>query len=104
MAKPTPADLARKKMNAPFRVDLRSGVFDATTFVNSGKWVKVRSSNVAQIKYEKAAQRFWVQFLNRSEYHYPSITVELAKKFFRAASYGRFVWTIRRMGYVGVKT
>ncbi len=103
-AKPTPADLARKKMNAPFRVDLRSGVFDADTFVKSGKWVSVKSSNVKRFKFEKVAQRLWVQFLSNVTYHYNSVDVPTAKKFFRAASYGKAVWWLRRNGYVGIKT
>lgn len=102
-AKLTPAELARKKMNAPFRVDLRSGVYDADTFVKSGKWVRVRSSNVFKIRFEKAALRLWVIFLSGVRYHYPSCSVELGKKFFRAASYGKGVWWLRRNGFVGVK-
>lgn len=86
------------------RIDARSGINNAEDWVKTGRWVLVKSSNVRRIRYEKAAQKLWVQFKTGTPYYYPSITTRQAKQMFHAASMGKFVWALRRKGYVGIKT
>lgn len=91
------------KANPGPKVDKRQQD-DVDKWINSNKYIRVKSSNVAKIRYEKAARRLWVTFKNGAEYHYNSVMTPLAKQMFNAASQGKFVWKIRRMGYVGIKT
>ena len=92
-----------KKATAGQKIDARyKDTVDE--WLKNGKWIGVRSSNVKQIRFEKPAQRMWVRFKNGSEYHYNSVTTATARRFYEAASMGRFVWYLRRNGYVGIKS
>jgi hypothetical protein len=77
---------------------------DVDKWLNGNKYIKVKSSNVLQIRYEKAARKLWVIFKGNAEYHYRSVMTHLARQMFFAPSMGKFVWKLRRMGYVGYKT
>ena len=90
-------------MPKPPRVDLRSRVYDPNDFVTSGKWVRVSSSNVASIRYDNDNHVMWVRFLNGQIYYYSDVLPSIARRFFMSASKGKFIWALRRSGYVGVK-
>ena len=72
-------------------------------WLKSGDWEKADSSNVAALRYDRQTRRTYVRFKSGDVYHYSPMTEHLAGQFFSAASMGKFVWHLRRMGYVGVK-
>lgn len=98
--------LDSKIYKTPQRIDRRSGIDNADDWVKSGKWVLVKSSNVRAIRYDRPSQRLWVRFLRgkHREYHYNGIPTKTAKLMFYAASVGKFVWRIRRAGFIGIPT
>ncbi len=85
------------------KVDRRFSVKTAAEWVQTNQWVRVRSSNVAAIRYDKNQNRLWVQFRSGSSYRYDSMPIQTAKDFFNCSSFGRFIWLLRRSGYVGVR-
>ncbi len=85
------------------KVDKRSQA-GAPAWAKSGRWVNVVSSNVRSIKYDKAAKVLWVRFKEGATYHYNGVSQQLAVSMFNSASMGKFVWRLRRAGYVGVKS
>lgn len=91
------------KANPGPKVDKRQQD-DVDKWINSNKYIRVKSSNVLKIRYEKAARRLWVIFKGNVEYHYDSVMTPIAKRMFNAASQGKFVWWLRRNGYKGIKT
>ena len=85
------------------RIDRRAYTDDASRWIEDGRKVRVKSSNVRYIWYEKPAQRLYVQFKSGDTYYYPSVTVVVAKRMFNGTSMGKYVWWMRRNGYVGIK-
>ena len=73
-------------------------------WIESGNWIRVKSSNVAKIMYDKQAKKMWVEFKGGDVYHYTPVSVRQAKDFYGAPSMGRYVWKMRRAGYVGIKS
>ena len=79
----------------------------ADGWVRDGDWAKVKSSNVAAVRYEKHAKKLWVKFKNNTTYYYPGMDTRTAKRFFRGqmapqGSFGKSIWKIRKMGFVGI--
>lgn len=85
------------------KIDKRSRT-DDDKWISDGKWVKVKSSHVAAIKYEKAGQKLHVRFKNGHEGYYPSTTVRQAKTFFHEISMGKAVWKYRRANRTWVRS
>jgi hypothetical protein len=83
---------------APLKIDKRHKL-DARGWVETSRWVAVKSSNVAAIRYDRGAKRMWVAFKNGSTYACDSFPEELAKQYFVASSMGKFHWKLRRAGY-----
>lgn len=73
----------------------------AEAWINSGQWLPVRSSNVAEIKYDKLNRRLYVMFKRGGVYFYSGVTPQRAKKFFHTGSFGHEVWELRWAGYTG---
>ena len=91
----------RKAQGGP-KIDKRSGS-DVDSWLRNEKWVKVKSSNVAFIKYEKPIKRLWVRFKGGAEYSYSPISTMKARSFYLSASMGKAVWKLRREGWVGIR-
>jgi hypothetical protein len=72
------------------RVDGRHGL-TAQSWVETGRWVNVKSSNVASIKYNIFDNSLTVMFLSGSGYKYQQVPIRTAKNMFDASSMGRFV-------------
>lgn len=85
------------------KVDRRFSVKTAQEWAQTGAWVRMRSSNVSEIRYDKANQRLWVHFKSGASYRYDSMPIETAKAAFNASSIGKFIWLLRRSGFVGVR-
>ena len=73
-------------------------------WIDSGEWIRVKSSNVAKIMFERSAKKLWVEFKGGSTYFYQPISVRQAKDFFGTPSFGKHIWRMRRAGYVGIKS
>ena len=92
MAKPKRAD------NAP-KIDRRSRIETPQQFTYSGKEVRVTSSNVFSIRYDKPNHRLWVRFRNGALYKYDRVSLQTAQSMFSAPSMGKFVWRRLRGRY-----
>lgn len=53
-------------------------------------YIKVTSSNIDQIGYDKDTSTLGVIFLNGSEYQYPDVPEDLYNDFMAASSHGKF--------------
>jgi hypothetical protein len=94
---------SQRKANPAPKIDKRHAT-DDDQWIDGDKWVKVRSSHVAAIKYERgASQKLWVRFKNGHEGYYPGVTVRQAKVFFHEVSMGKAVWKYRRAGRAWVR-
>ncbi len=87
----------------PTRVDRRSRV-NALDWAKTGKWVRVISSNVKGIKYDKANQTLYVQFKGYKGaadpiYAYYDVAIATARSMFNSSSMGGFVWAKLRDQY-----
>ncbi len=85
------------------KVDRRFSVKTAQEWSQTGQWVRMRSSNVAAIRYDKQNTRLWIQFKSGSSYRFEGVPVDTAMAMFNANSPGRFVWLLRRSGYLGIR-
>ena len=77
---------------------------DARDWATLGRWVQVKSSNVAAIRYDEGLRRMYVAFKSGAVYACDNFPEELAKAYFRSASMGKFQWKLRRAGYAFYKT
>ncbi len=60
-------------------------------WVLSGAWVKVKSSNVREIAYDKATKRLWALFKRSDQqYFYEPVSTRQAKDFYGCPSMGKF--------------
>lgn len=84
-------------MPAP-KVDQRHRV-DATDWAETGVWVRVKSSNVQSISYQKSFEYLYVEFRGGSVYRYDNVPLRVAKNMFRAGSMGKYVWRKLRDQY-----
>lgn len=84
------------------RIDKRHRM-DSEDWVANGKWVKVKSSNVGEIRYEKSTKRLFVKFLGGQSGYYNGVSVKLAEAFFNSSSLGRFVWRKLRDKFPWIK-
>ncbi len=83
------------------RIDKRHRM-DSEDWVNNGKWVRVKSSNVREIRYEATTKRLWVKFKNVLG-HYEQVPKKVAEAFFNSSSLGKFVWRRLRDRYTWIK-
>ena len=85
----------RQNQDAP-KIDKRHRL-EADDWVDSGRWVRVSSSNVSAIMFDKLRERIYVEFLPSkkfpagSVYFYLSCPAQLAKDLFNAGSIGIFL-------------
>lgn len=81
------------------KVDKRVQV-GAPEWARSGRWVRVVSSNVSHIKYDKPRKTMWVRFKSGAEYACPDFPYQTAVAYFNASSMGQYHWKLRKQGYV----
>lgn len=72
------------------KVDKRSGFYTAKDWSDSGRWVRVKSSWVQAIKYDREEKELSVQFRDATCV-YPNTSIQTAQGMFRAASMGKYV-------------
>lgn len=72
------------------RVDRRSGL-DDDSWVATGSWVGVKSSNVAQIQYDQENRRLHVAFRGGQTWRYEQVPEGVARLMFNCSSMGAFV-------------
>ncbi len=72
------------------KIDRRHGL-DAEKWVESGRWVYGRSSNVGGLMYDKSDNRLFVQFSGGSVYYYLGVPIRVAVNFFNASSLGKYL-------------
>lgn len=72
---------------------------DAYGWAESGRWVTVKSSNVAGIAYRLSEKRLFVEFKDGSVYAYENVAESVAKGMFSAGSMGKYVWSHLRDRY-----
>lgn len=89
--------MAKKGKPGP-KIDKRHNLSPAD-WSTLGRWVNVKSSNVAAIRYDEGKQRMYVAFKSGVVYVCDNFPEALAKDYFRAASLGKFHWKLRRAGY-----
>ena len=77
---------------SPSRIDSRVKLSGADEWVATGKWARVKSTNVRYIKYDKKEKILSVQFKNGMVYPYKQVPVRTAKDMYNASSMGRYVW------------
>lgn len=77
---------------------------DAQSWVNYRRWVKVSSSNVMAIHYDKYHQILSVQFKGRAKgikypiYEYFNVPDNIAFDMYMSGSKGKFTWSHLRNG------
>lgn len=71
------------------RISAPAGL-DADTWVSTGVWANVISSNVAAIRYDDVEGVLYVAF-GKGVWAYDGIVSSLAKEFFNSESLGRFL-------------
>lgn len=81
---------------------IRSYQGTAAMWASSGRWVTVKSSHVAAIKYDKHRKRMHVRFKDGDEGYYVNVLRATAEAFFMAPSMGKRVWKFRRAGWLWV--
>ncbi len=101
LAKPTPTKVP---VSGP-KIDKRHKI-NAKTWIDTGSWVRVKSSNVLGIAYLASKSKLYVGFKggkNRKEsvYVYWGVTKDMARSIFNANSLGKWVW--RRLRRAGVR-
>jgi len=80
------------------KVDKRSKI-SAEEWAESGRWVAVKSSNVAGISYNSEARQLFIEFKGGAVYVYFGRDKAFAKSMFGCSSMGKFVWrNLRRKG------
>lgn len=72
------------KVNRAYGIDL-------DTWLNSNRWVGVRSTNVRQIRYDKKAQVLAISFLKGRTYLYFQADPAVAQAMYMAPSMGRYI-------------
>lgn len=80
------------------RVDQRHRL-TADEWAESGRWVRVKSSNVNGIAYDRKNSTLMVGFKDGSLYSYDGVPEVIAKGMFTASSMGKFVWRNLRDKY-----
>lgn len=60
-------------------------------WLQSGKWVRVKSSNVGGISYDVHNNTLFVEFLNGGTYAYYQVPPQTAKEMFMSTSMGKFL-------------
>lgn len=80
------------------RIDKRHKLGSAD-WITLGRWVQIKSSNVAAIRYDEGLRRMYVAFKGGSVYACDNFPEEIAKQYFDASSAGKFHWRLRRAGY-----
>lgn len=80
------------------KIDKRS-LLQVEEWIKSGKWVRVKSSNVRAIQWDGDNRQLNVEFLDGKKYWY-SVSVVKAKEMFGCSSMGKMVWQFRRKGVV----
>ncbi len=84
------------------KVDKRHRM-DSEDWIKSGKWVKVKSSNVAEICYEKSTKRLHVKFLGGQQGYYNQVPPRIAEAMYNSSSMGKFVWRRLRDKFPWIK-
>ena len=84
MKKSTPKKALTYGEPAP-RVDGRSRI-DAKGWVESGRWVRVKSSNVAGISYDVKVKQLLVEFNSGGVYAYKDVPEVAARDMFNCSS------------------
>ena len=84
------------------KVDKRSQV-GAPGWVRTGRWVRVVSSNVTHIRYDKPRKKMHVRFKGNVEYVCDNFSLQRAVTYFNAPSIGKHHWKLRRAGFKFVK-
>lgn len=73
-------------------------------WMTSGEWLPVTSTNVKEIRYNFALKRLFVRFKGSSRgilrpiYDYTPVPIIVARRMFRSASKGSYVWEHLRDG------
>lgn len=80
------------------RVDQRHRL-TADEWAESGRWVRMKSSNVSGIAYDRKNNTLMVGFKDGSLYKYSNVPEVIAKGMFAADSAGRYVWRALRDRY-----
>ena len=88
--KTIPRGRAQATTQSQSKVDKRHQI-GSTDWVNTGKWVRVKSSNVAGIAYHRKNKNMYVEFLNGAVYEYKGVAVDTARAMFNSGSMGKFV-------------
>lgn len=93
--RPIPRPSSKTPKEAP-NVDKRAKL-DADGWMDSGRWVGVKSSNVAGIRYNRPMKRLYVEFKGKkgspdSVYQYDGVPPQTARAMFGTGSMGSFVW------------
>lgn len=73
------------------RVDQRHRL-TADEWAATGRWVRVKSSNVQSISYDRKEATLLVAFKNGSTYAYGNVPEMVAKGMFAASSMGKYIW------------
>lgn len=71
----------------------------AIQFLQSGEWLLVGSTNVAEWRYLWEDQILEVEFLTGGVYQYYDVPVPVARGFYYTSSPGRYVWQFLRDRY-----
>lgn len=71
-------------------------VIGVEDWIDNGEWVRVKSSNVAGIKYDFRQNQLYVEFLGGAIYLYSGVPIAKARLMFLANSMGKFVWRALR--------
>lgn len=76
------------------------GRLNADSWLDTGKWVNVKSSNVSAIAYNSDTEQLFVEFgvgnKPKSYYMYPGVNRGMAKRFFNSPSFGKAIWKMFR--------
>ncbi len=72
------------------KVDKRHQM-DAKKWSESGRWVKVKSSNVGSVMYDEDQKELFVKFLSGSTYKYREVPLKTAQALFKAPSIGKYL-------------
>ncbi len=84
------------------RIDKRHRM-DSEDWAANGKWVRVKSTNVAEIRFEKSTKRLYVKFLSGHQGYYNGVPIKVAESFFNASSLGVFVHRRLKNKYTWIK-
>ncbi len=86
-----PKELTSEQEAAVFSRD------DVDSFVHFGQPLKMKSSNVDEIRYNPEQSQLTITFKNGNTYQYENVSIREAEVFARAASPGGWVWDALRV-------